>query len=601
MAAQTSVFLTDETLELPINEVMASGPLVAPNVRAVRLENPTASPTLWRIETKILKPAAFAIYNGDPQEGRLLLQLNFPTARVETRASQGPKYVSKPLAIPARDSVVVYFITLEDQLELQVPIKIISEDTHDAARAAASQLHSAYYGASFILFCFFLIFAILLRAPAAAFYALFLAALVALNMHSYGVFVNMVDAIRPHFFALFRPLQVAVIIAYLAFASSFLNLSQRVPWLARMIQFYIPVLAISLVWEAFFPGPVVYVISVILPITFLVIGLSAMLVAIFKPTPGSMIFAFGFFVLAVYSNTNYLTTILELPFSDFQIDAITIGGQLLDAAIFASAIIRQTFALRGDRDRALRAEIAASNERLRLSEALQESRHDLGRAKDLAARQKTQIAATRHDLRQPMSSLQLAIEDAKRSDPDLAVKLTAGVGYIRELIREPASEEGAFSQPFEEQISIALLFQNLERLYGAMAAENGIDLRFVASSLQVVVSVTPLIRMMTNLDSTAIKNTDEGRILVGARRRDGCIDLEVWDTGVGLSDVELKRVLARGERGLDVESIEGDGLGLAISAELAEAQGARLDVRSNLGSGSVFAIRGLTTGVSASS
>ncbi|MEL6858489.1 MAG: sensor histidine kinase [Pseudomonadota bacterium] len=594
IAAQPVVSLTDETLEVSLNDVIVDAPLIPPNIRAVRLSNLTETPSLWRIETKILKPAVFAVYNGDPQQGRLLLEVNFPDSHIETRASQGPKYVSSPIAIPARGHLMIYFITPESNFEPQVPIMLLSEDAYDSERAAASQLHSAYYGASFILFCFFLTFAVLLRAPAAAFYAIFLAALVALNMHSYGVFVNLSDAIRPHLFALFRPLQVAVIIAYLAFASSFLNLSQRMPWLARAIQIYIPVLAISLVLEALFHGPVIYIVSVILPLTFLVLGLSAMMVAIFRPTPGSTIFAIGFFVLALYSNTNYLTTVLDLPFGDFQVDAITVGGQLLDAAIFASAIIRQTFALRGDRDRALRAEVTASKERLRLSEALHESRQNLDRAKELAAHQKSQIAATRHDLQQPMSSLQLAIEQAEKSDPELAGKLTAGVGYIRGLISETAGDDdGAFSEPQEEQIEVALLFQNLQRLYGTTASEKGLELRFVPSSLNVTASVTMLIRVMSNLVSNSIKYTESGRILVGARRRAGKVDIEVWDTGGGLNAADLQRVMARGERGRDVEGIEGDGLGLAISVELAEAQGLSLNGKSKVGSGSVFALCGL--------
>jgi two-component system cell cycle sensor histidine kinase PleC len=96
-------------------------------------------------------------------------------------------------------------------------------------------------------------------------------------------------------------------------------------------------------------------------------------------------------------------------------------------------------------------------------------------------------------------------------------------------------------------------------------------------------------QMLLNLLSNAIKFTPErGRIAVeGGRAADGGIEISVADTGIGMTDAELKLAL---EPFVQIESsltrrAEGSGLGLSITKRFIELHGGRmtLESRKNVG------------------
>jgi CheY-like chemotaxis protein len=99
-------------------------------------------------------------------------------------------------------------------------------------------------------------------------------------------------------------------------------------------------------------------------------------------------------------------------------------------------------------------------------------------------------------------------------------------------------------------------------------------------------------RILDNLIANALRYTQGGRVLVGARRRGDSIRIEVYDTGPGipaeaLDDIFLEfHQLGNPER----DRRKGLGLGLAIVKRLAELLGHRIEVRSTVGRGSRFAV-----------
>ena len=46
-------------------------------------------------------------------------------------------------------------------------------------------------------------------------------------------------------------------------------------------------------------------------------------------------------------------------------------------------------------------------------------------------------------------------------------------------------------------------------------------------------------RVLGNLVSNAIRYTQRGKVLVGCRRRPGGVELQVWDTGIGIAPAHL--------------------------------------------------------------
>ncbi len=103
---------------------------------------------------------------------------------------------------------------------------------------------------------------------------------------------------------------------------------------------------------------------------------------------------------------------------------------------------------------------------------------------------------------------------------------------------------------------------------------------------------TRVAQVLLNLVSNAIKyNTANGSVRVRCVREASEVLVEVVDDGPGLSESQRARLFEAFER-LDAgkTTIEGAGLGLALSRVLMRAMGGRIDVDSEVGHGSTFRI-----------
>jgi len=99
-------------------------------------------------------------------------------------------------------------------------------------------------------------------------------------------------------------------------------------------------------------------------------------------------------------------------------------------------------------------------------------------------------------------------------------------------------------------------------------------------------------QVLINLINNAIKFTDTGEITINCYQRDKLLHVDVTDTGIGISQNDLKTVFEtfrQIDTGLDRVK-EGSGLGLAISKKLVELLGGTLSVVSELGVGSTFSV-----------
>ena len=99
-------------------------------------------------------------------------------------------------------------------------------------------------------------------------------------------------------------------------------------------------------------------------------------------------------------------------------------------------------------------------------------------------------------------------------------------------------------------------------------------------------------QMVRNLISNALKYTQRGSVLLGCRRRQGKLRIEIWDTGIGIPEFELKAIF---EEYYQVDNAarqrsQGLGLGLSIVKSLGELLHHPIRVRSLQGKGSVFSI-----------
>ena len=97
-------------------------------------------------------------------------------------------------------------------------------------------------------------------------------------------------------------------------------------------------------------------------------------------------------------------------------------------------------------------------------------------------------------------------------------------------------------------------------------------------------------QLLFNLLSNAYKYTAHGTITVRVGWRDGTLELSVADTGKGISEEDIERILQPFVQVADKNHRDGTGLGLAICQRLAALMGGELAVQSKVGVGSTFTI-----------
>lgn len=112
---------------------------------------------------------------------------------------------------------------------------------------------------------------------------------------------------------------------------------------------------------------------------------------------------------------------------------------------------------------------------------------------------------------------------------------------------------------------------------------------------QVVGDRTRLTQILNNLLGNAIKFTDRGEVLLSVDRLDVAkesmnIRFTVSDTGIGISEEALKRLVQPFEQADSATTrlFGGTGLGLSISNKLIQLMGGKLNIQSTPGKGSQF-------------
>jgi len=98
-------------------------------------------------------------------------------------------------------------------------------------------------------------------------------------------------------------------------------------------------------------------------------------------------------------------------------------------------------------------------------------------------------------------------------------------------------------------------------------------------------------QILLNLLSNSVKFTPAGgRVNVAAHHLDGCVEIAVSDTGIGIAPQDQAAVFEEFRQvGADyTKKSEGTGLGLALTRKFVELHGGAIRVESELGKGSIF-------------
>jgi signal transduction histidine kinase len=206
-----------------------------------------------------------------------------------------------------------------------------------------------------------------------------------------------------------------------------------------------------------------------------------------------------------------------------------------------------------------------------------------------------------HELRTPLNAVLgfgqlLEVDQLSEEQRQSVQQILKGGKHLLDLINEALDiagiEAGRISLT-REPVLVEDAMTDAIDLIQPLAADRGVTLRVeVPSDIAYVLADRQRMRqVLLNLLSNAVKyNRPIGTVTIGCRRESAdWARIEISDDGPGIAPQDVERLFVPFERlGADGSGVEGTGLGLALSMDLAKAMGGSLGVKSTLGQGSTF-------------
>ena len=220
------------------------------------------------------------------------------------------------------------------------------------------------------------------------------------------------------------------------------------------------------------------------------------------------------------------------------------------------------------------------------------------REAELANLAKTKfLAAASHDLRQPIHAQGLFID---------VLSNTSLSPYQREVLASTRSAwlassdmlntlldfsriEAGVVHPTARPFYLQNLLYKIENDLAPLADAKGLVYRSRETTMAVNSDATLVEMIVRNLVSNAIRYTERGGVLVVCRRHGNGVAVEVWDTGIGIAQVDQEDIFSEFHQlgNPERDRNKGLGLGLAIAQGLAKTLGHDLTMSSRLGRGSM--------------
>ncbi|MGF6778871.1 ATP-binding protein [Paraburkholderia sp. GAS334] len=227
-----------------------------------------------------------------------------------------------------------------------------------------------------------------------------------------------------------------------------------------------------------------------------------------------------------------------------------------------------------------------------LVEALNDLLHRLNVASQA---QRTFVADAAHELRSPLAALKLQLQAAVRDGSLVAhgqtmERIEGRLNRLIHLVQQLLTLAREDAQPATSMAPVSLRRVGEQSVgdFSLLAEAKGIDLglelsasRAPGDAYTVLAEQHALGVLLDNLVDNAIRYTPPGgKIDVILKRDGGRVGFDVVDSGPGIPEDELARVLDRFYRVADAEG-QGSGLGLAIASRIAERHRAVLTIRNN--------------------
>ncbi|HIA51901.1 MAG TPA: HAMP domain-containing histidine kinase [Candidatus Melainabacteria bacterium] len=232
--------------------------------------------------------------------------------------------------------------------------------------------------------------------------------------------------------------------------------------------------------------------------------------------------------------------------------------------------------------------------------------HAVSKALQEAERAKQEVLAmVTHDLRSPLTSLQLTLnllasgsmDNSSEKARNMLSRADSSVGKLIQLINDLLDidkiESGRFSLDIQEVEDASIIAQAVELIQHSADARK-ITIESRPENIDVNCDEERIIRVITNLLSNAIKfSPDNSTVTVSTSTEGNMILFQVKDQGRGMPPGEEGRIFERYHQVNSANEVErkGSGLGLTICKALIEAHNGTIGATSKEGEGSTFWFR----------
>lgn len=210
------------------------------------------------------------------------------------------------------------------------------------------------------------------------------------------------------------------------------------------------------------------------------------------------------------------------------------------------------------------------------------------------------LAAASHDLRQPIHALglflaalrgQLHEPEQLRILTNIEASVAAMEGLFNSLLDISRLDAGVL-EVREQVFPVNRVLDRVRTEFTQQAEVKGLKLLVVPSRVLLHTDPMLLQRVLFNLVSNALRYTERGGVVVGCRRRNARVLIEVWDSGSGIPEDRQQDIFEEFVQLHNPERARGNGLGLglAIVERVARLLDCPLSLRSRPQQGSVFGI-----------
>ncbi|NVK23436.1 MAG: PAS-domain containing protein, partial [Gammaproteobacteria bacterium] len=237
----------------------------------------------------------------------------------------------------------------------------------------------------------------------------------------------------------------------------------------------------------------------------------------------------------------------------------------------------------------------------KLAEANKALEMEKQKAEQAHVKKSQYLKAVSHDLMQPLEAARL-FTSALSSQPDLTETQQRQVSNINDSLKvandllsnlgEIARIESGNIKPQLESFALQSLFDELCQDYSAFIQVQNIQFRCVKTQVWVKSDRHLLRRILQNLLGNALRYAANGKVLLGVRRKDQKVQIQVLDNGPGIPKEKQHLVFEQFTQlnSDNTESRKGLGLGLNITKSLAELLVHPLSLVSKEGQGCKFSI-----------